>query len=249
MTNFNAGDPSGGKGGETTNFKAEGGAEPTEGTQDTTVVLEVGGRKFTKTDLIKKITNADGHIERLEGKLDEQNKLLEQALPILKQQVNAAEILNKVREGQQAQSSQQASTEAGDTQGLTLEAVLKELDARDAKKASVAAQDANWKEVTQTLTKAFGDATNQKVTKACEEAGITLAQAEALAKNSPKVFLRLFPDLKPVAQPSAMPQSGKVNTFAVKAPEVKTTGFFKAASTKESVSIYLNRLKELGLGA
>lgn len=247
-TNFQAGDPgASGTAKEGINFKAEGGTTDDSGAQDTTVLLEVGGRKFTKTDLIKKITNADTHISTLETKLDEQGKLLSEVNEVLKKQVNAAELLKQIKEGQQqGQQAQQPSNEANQQAKLpTVDEIVNEIEARNVKKASAAQQESNWKEVTTTLTKAFGDATNQKVAKAAEEAGITLAQAEALAKSSPKVFLRLFPDLKPSAQGSALPQGGKVNTQSVKPSAGKSSGYAQAKTAKEEVSIYLNRLKEL----
>jgi len=243
---FKADDTSaGGNGKEGTNFQAAGGTTGDSGEQDTTVILEVGGRKFTKTDLIKKITNADQHIGSLESKLDEQGKLLGEVNEVLKKQVNAAELLKQIKEGKPA--TEQPSTEAVKPEVLTLDAVLKEVEKAQAHKASVVQQESNWSEVTGTLTKAFGDATNQKVASACKEAGITLAQAEALAKSSPKVFLRLFPDLTAKSQPSVLSERGKVNTQSVKDSVSTNSGFSKTTSTKQSVSIYLNRLKELGL--
>lgn len=247
---FKADDNSaGGNGAGTTNFQAAGGTTDDSGAQDTTVLLEVGGRKFTKTDLIKKITNADQHIGTLESKLDEQGKLLGEVNEVLKKQVNAAELLKQIKDGQANQNGSQQQPNAGAQQPapLTLDDVLKEVEKVQASKASVAQQESNWKEVTGTLTKAFGDATNQKVQAACKEAGIELAQAVALAKSSPKVFLRLFPDLTAKPQPSVLMERGKVNTQSVKDSVGTSSGFNKATNTKQEVSIYLNRLKELGL--
>lgn len=247
MPSFNAETPASGAGTNATSFQAAGvAAESTQNTVDNTVVLELGGRKFTKTDLIEKITHADTHIKALNTDLAEQRKLLGEVNDTLKKQVNAADILQKMKEQQaQAPGTPAVSTPAAEaSKTLTLEEVLKSVREEQAQAASAGQAEANWKQVTATLTKQFGSATDTKVQAMLAEKGMSMAAAVALAKSAPLAFLALFPTATP--KPNPLPSRNAVNTQSFNGGvERKTSGFAQAKNTKDSVAIYLQRLQEL----
>lgn len=248
MTSFVAGDPGSGTAPEATSFQAAGvqpnnPAAPDQGD----VVLEYGGRKFTKDDLIKKLTHADEHIQRLTNERSEDKALMEEVRNALKKQVDVAEVLKQIKgQGanpdptQQPPANQPAAAPTADEIAAKVLGTLKEGEAAQQR-------EANWRSVTETLTKAYGDATNQKVAQAAAEAGLTLAEAAELAKSKPKAFLKLFPDIAPAKPQHSAVAPGVVNTQSFQQAPRGNSGYAKAGSTKQAVSIYLNRLKELGL--
>ncbi len=249
MTNFNSGDPGSSAAAGTTNFQQPGGTPNTNsGPEDTTVILDVNGRNFTKSDLVKKITNADNHIETLTHESAEQRKLLGELNETLKKQVTAAELLKQIKEGKaETPNPDAAKPNSEAAPQISADDIAKQVMSKLQEERDAEARKQNWDTVTAALTQAFGDATNQKVAEAAAEAGLSLEEAAELAKSKPKAFLKLFPDLTSKAKPSALPSSGKVNTQSFQANQKGPSGFAKAASTKASVEIYLNRLKELGL--
>lgn len=247
MTSFNAGTPASGAAAEGTSFQAEGGAAAAGTSEDTTIVFEHGGRKFTKADLAKKLDSADGFIEQLKSEGAENRKALEAATKALQEGINATELLKQIKAGQSNAGSASTSTEAATREApVTVEAVVQQIEQRQAKAATDAQRKTNWNEVTTALTKAFGAAVDQKVAQVAAEAGMTLEQAADMARNTPKAFLKLFPDLSKKAAASPLPASGKVNTQAFhQAGERKGSGYAQAQTTKELVSIYQQRLAEV----
>lgn len=248
MTNFQASDPGSGTAAGATSFQQPGAAPAANsGPEDTTVVLELNGRKFTKADLIKKIGSADTHIETLKGELAEQRKILGEVNESLKKQVTTAELLKQIKDQQAAPAADPNAAKPAPQSVPTSDDITKQVMDKIEQGRNAAQRDQNWNEVTSALTQAFGDATNQKVSEAAADAGLSLEEAAELARSKPKAFLKLFPDLSSKAKPSALPSSGKVNTQSFQAQQKGPPGFSKATSTKQSVEIYLNRLKELGL--
>lgn len=240
FTNGSTNPASNGSSEDKTNFtgqtvKPEGNNNPS---QDSGVVLEFNGRKFTKEDLIKKITSADDFIDTLKKEREEDRALLNQVQETLKEQITAKELLNKVKTA----GEQQQPAAAVDPSEITKQ-VLAQLESNKA----ATQQEQNWAEVTSTLTAAFGDKTNEKVKAVAAENGLSIEEAARLARTNPKVFLKLFPalDKKPMGNNLVGGNSGNILGNKAPADTPKATGFTKARSTKESVSIYLKRFQEL----
>lgn len=241
MTNFNAGVA--GDGGKPTNFQADGVVQPSPNPEDNAVVLEYEGRPLTKTELLKKLSSADKHIEQLVQERKEDRRLLEEVNASLKKQVDVGELLKQMQTG----GGHPASTPAASPSNPPVDAntVVAQVRSQLAAEAQAAQEQANWDEVTTKLTQAFGDATNTKVAQMAKDAGMPLEEAVDMARKRPKAFLKMFPDLTPKAQPSALPGS-KFNAQSFQKPAV-TSGFHKAANTKASIAIYQEKLKALGL--
>lgn len=248
MTSFVAGDPGSGAAPGATNFQAAGvqpnnPAAPDQGE----VVLEYGGRKFTKDDLVKKLAHADEHIQRLTTERSEDKALMEEVRNALKKQVDVAEVLKQIKgQANPNPDPSQPNPDPKQVQAPTADEIAQQVLGKLQEGETVKQREANWSHVTSVLTKAYGDAVNQKVKAAADEAGLTLAEAAELAKSKPKAFLKLFPDVATKPQPSAV-RGGDVNTQSFQQAPKGNSGYAKAGSTKQAVSIYLNRLKELGL--
>ncbi|MDY0087125.1 MAG: hypothetical protein RBS78_01005 [Coriobacteriia bacterium] len=248
MTDFRAGDPGSGNPGEQTNFAEGGGAGNQPGTQeDTTVVLEYGGKQYTKADLLKKLTNADSHIGTLTGELADQRELLNEVNDTLKKQISAADLLKQILEGKApeaapAPAAAPAAQEAPSADAIAAQVLGKLRESKDAEQ-----RDANWAEVTKALTGAFGDKVNQKVAEVAAEAGLTLAEAAEMARSKPKAFMRLFPEVTAKPKPSVLPSSGQYNTQSFQATQRGLSGILTAKNTRELVDIYQARLREAGL--
>lgn len=246
MTEISAGDPgASGNGGDATSFKANGGTSQDQGAADNTVVLELGGRKFTKADLVTKITSADEHIARLTTERQEDRALLAQVNDKLGKMVGSEEVLRAIREGKQPDPVKPNQDSAKvPTVAEVAEAVKAGLKAEQ----TAAQQEANWASVTTTLTGVFGDKVDAKVKEVAAEVGMTHKEAVEMARTRPQAFLRLFPDLKaakPVT-PAILP--GNVNSQAhLSKVKSSASGFAKAGSERERTTIYLDRLRQLGL--
>lgn len=234
-----------GNGDGKTDFTGQG-VNPNEnngGTGDNQVVLELNGRKFTKEDLVKKISSADDFIETLKSEREQDRKLLQEVQETLKQQVNARDILNKLKQGEGEGNTPNTNTQTVNPDDVAKK-VLETLRGDQAAKE----QQENWNSVTSKLTQAFGEKTNETVKKVAEENGLTVEEAANLARTKPKMFLKLFPDLEKATskQDSALVPGNSGNPFRMKQQsENKSSGFSKARTTRDTVSIYLNRLKEL----
>lgn len=251
MTSFAAAGDPGLPATDTTSFAAGGILSDDLGGNDTTVVLELGGRKYTKSDLAKKITHADEHIARLSAESEQQRKLLAETNELIKKQLTATELLAKLKQ-EQTMALPVVTHPAGDgVKGLTMEEVKSVL----AQEASVAADsakkavsDSNWKNVTEALTKAFGSTVDQEVARVVQANEMSMAQAADLARNSPKAFLSLFGNLGKKAQPSLLGRGGSVNPLAaLKSEGPRASSGFITASLRDSMSILKSRYQELGL--
>ena len=246
MTSFVAGQPpAGSTAAEGTSFTAAGVAPEADPTADQTVVFEHAGRKFTKADLAKKLDAADNFIETLKSENSENRKALDAATKALQENINAVDILKQIKQNGAVQPATGAEPPVA-TVPVTVDQVVQQLEQRQQKQATDAQRKTNWTEVTHALTKAFGATTDQKVAQVAAENGMTLEQAAAMARETPKAFLKLFPDLSKRPAPSALPGSGKVNSQAfTQSSSSGPSGYAKATNTRDLVTIYQQKLAEV----
>lgn len=247
---FRAGDPGNNGAMDETNFRAQGGNEGAgEGAGDQTVVLELGGRKFTKADLEKKIVHADQHIDKLTAELHEQRELLKRLEPVLAKQVSAAEVLaklqqNGVKKEDEVPSNEPPGEQPAQPAGVNPEdiasKVLQHIEAGQQAKQ----QEENWRQVTSALTAMYGEAVNSKVKEVCDALEMTPAEAVQMAKTRPKAFLKLF-DAGAKQPVGSNIGKGALNAASFKADQKKPSGYVGARSTKDQVSAYLQRLEAL----
>lgn len=210
------------------------------------VLLELQGRKYTRSDLEKKILHADSFIDNLKKELADQRALLGEVNDTLRQQVNAREVLEQLSANKpiEAPAAAQPNTpnSAPTVDSLTASVMATLRTQEEAKSAN-----ANWESVTKTLSLAYGDSVNQRVVDVAAEVGMTLEEAASLARAKPQAFLRLFPDLKPSAKGSGIGR-GSVNTLALSTntPAPTKSGYMQATKTRDSVNVYLARLNQAG---
>lgn len=244
----NGADAPAGTDGKQTSFNSGGGADQgSQGAGDNTVILEHGGRKFTKADLVNKLSHADSHIETLTRERAEDRKLLSEANEMLRKAASTAELLAKVKgeqpAGEQpngnapAQPAQQPTIKAEDIAAQVMGTLQQQQVAQQRKE--------NFKQVSEALTRAFGSAVDAEVAKVAAESGITLEQAREMAESQPKVFLKLFPGIDKKAKPSVIP-GGSVNSQSFKGNANEPSGITKATG-RQATQIYLDRLKAAGL--
>lgn len=247
--------------GEETNFQQSNGGADTQHqqTDDNPVVLEYGGRQFTKDDIVKKFEHGDSHISNLTGKLDDQAELLAKVNETLQKQVNAAEVLQGVQ--QQNQQTEGAASQNQQTNQETSQKTAVEVDPNEiaqqvrsqlAQENQEATLEKNWETVTTKLTEAYGDNTNSKVKEVAGSFGMSMEQAQKMARETPKAFLQLFPEASaPKKEQSSFQQSGQVNSQALSAQasqnqETPASKWFQSKTTRDRTQMYLSRLKELG---
>jgi hypothetical protein len=250
MPDFTSGDPAD-TSDESTNFVAPGADDTSEPvTADNPVVLEVDGRKFTKNDLVKKITNADAHIAKLTAERKSDFERFTAMEAKLQEVGDLKALLKNLKAGTPVETKVETKNEVVDVDAAVAAALQARTSSEQAAK-SEAEKTANWKSVTETLTKRYGKAeTNAKVTQVAEDAGLTLAEAAELAKSKPKAFLKLFNDLDaPKPKPAPGRAGSTVNSVALAGqPQANAPSGYAAAKTvKERVSIMEAAYKRHGL--
>lgn len=237
-----------------TDFRSPGAsaAKPVENPDDHVVVFEHAGRKFTKAELAKKFDHAETHIQRLLSERAEDRKLLEEVKASLGKQLTAEDLLRQIKEGttvttpDPSASAAPATASADTATAVTADVVAAQVMIKLQEGQVALAREANFKDVQTALTNVFGESVNQKVAAVAAEAGITLAEAVEMAKATPKVFLKLFPELSAKAQPSTLGR-GVVNTQSFVNTPTGPSGFAKTNNEKASIAIYAARLKASGL--
>lgn len=200
--------------------------------------FEYGGKKFTREELLTKLTHADTHIQTL---VAERTRDAE-ALAAAAAKLEAAKRIEDLLKAQPTPAAPAAPSPA--PAPLDIEsAVAKVVEARDIK----AREESNWKAAQEAVTKAYGDKADQKVKETAAALGMSFDGMVQLARTAPAAFARLFPELSASPTPASPAKpAGGVNTQAIKAlPTVGKTGFWDASNSKDQTAIYLKRLNEL----
>jgi len=210
-------------------------------------VLEIAGRKYTPEELEKKVLNQDNFIEQLKQERQEDRTLLNEALAELKKTVSAKELLNQVKEGegnQNSQQTEQAKESEPSNQAVDPNEIARQVREQLNKESQEKEKETNWNQVTSALTEAFGQKVNDKVKEVAEENGFTIEEAVEFAKSKPKAFLRFF-DLSKAKPTQRVPEYNS-NSFNQRPPDNQAaSAFWKANKTKDQVSSYLERLRQL----
>jgi len=247
MTSFAAGDPGSSGSGDATSFAAPGVTETAgAAADDKTVVLELGGRKYTLADVVTKITNADQHIATLTKERAEDRELLARVNKVLEKQTSIEDVLGALKPGQAKvdPAPAGAAATAAAAPGMTAEQIAATVKASISAEREAVVADANWVKVTTSLTKHFGAANVDAVVAAkAQENGLTLDAAAALAKKSPDLFLKMFDLSKPKPTPRL---EGNVNSGAKwfdDAGNYKPTGYWAAKNTRQSVDAYTTAME------
>ena len=174
--------------------------------------LSVGDRVFkSKEDVINHITHAQNHISKLEGDFNNATQLIEKQSSLLEQSSKFDDVLDAVN------NRQDSSGNAEETPKLSKDEViadaLRAFEQHQQQQTLEQRRISNFNSVSQVLTKAYGDKTDEVVTKVAAENGLSLQEAAEIAKSHPKVFLKMF-DTN-TQQRTAQPTHSSVNTQAL----------------------------------
>lgn len=200
--------------------------------------FEYNGKKYTREELLTKLTHADTHIVRLESEGKEARTLLDQAAEQLRKANTVADLLKQPAPAAAPAVNQPAVVDIASE-------VTKALDARE----SAQKQAVNWTKAREAMTQAYGDKADAKAKAVAEECGMTFEQLVVLAKNSPVAFTRLFPELNKSPESKGSPHSSKSFTTPAVVnnndePKAASSGYWAAKNSKERVEVYLQKLKE-----
>jgi len=198
------------------------------------------GRELSQEEVLKKLEHADTHISTLV----EERKADQARLEALEAAAADSGEIRKVLEALQGKPKDDpAKADSPSDAASVTEQVLATLAQRDA----AAKADSNWSQVTTTLTKVYGEQTNAKVREVALANDMSVEEAASLAKSKPSVFLALFgTELKGSTHSTPM-SKGTVNTHTQSKAPTGPSGYKDAKTTNDQVSIYKQRLTELGL--
>jgi hypothetical protein len=212
-----------------------------ENASDSEVVLEIGNRKFTKSDLIKKITSADDFIETLKKEREEDRKARQALEEKLLKAAKVDEVIKKMEQANNGNTNSDSTKLDAETLAKTVEErVAQKLKESEAQKQ----QQANWDQVQKSLSGAYGskDVVNAKVDQVAAETGMSRSDLANLAKTNPQVFLRLFPEVvaKKPSVTNITGASARVNSDqsgkAAQGIKAATQEYHKARTTKDRVA-------------
>lgn len=178
--------------------------------------LVVGDRAFhTPDDVTKKIVNADEHI----GKLEAETAMMRTRLQEMEERISNNRSLNDVLDAVGDKPKEQTTSPNFDPKDLDklVRESVQNLSAEQVAKNNLASAQAAY------ASQFDGDFTQaaKALTEQCAELGMSLKQAEDLARSSPNGFLKMFgtnPDNQPKSSPApAAGSPNRVNTAALEA--------------------------------
>lgn len=203
------------------------------------VVLEIGGRKYTREELEKKVLNADDHI----SKIEQENETLRQKAERGERIDDLLDTLKQKGGGEQDSTKEQQVTDTQNANpNLTPEQVEELVNKQIAEREASAQAQANFNKVTEEVTNRFGGEVDQVISKVAEDNGFTMEEAKQFAQRHPQAFLKLVPPKPEGSTPS--PTEGNTNTQALgQQPAPKPgEGFWSATTDKNRVDAYLARI-------
>lgn len=208
--------------------------------QENDFFLEVGDRKFkSQEDAVHHISSAQEHIQKLESDFEAATGLLDRQQQLLDKSRNIDDVMEAV-------ARRDSSGNAEDTPQLSKEEVvadaIKAFEQKQEQQTLEQRRQANWDQVTGTLTQSYGDKTDEVVQKVAGENGLSIQEASEMARTHPKVFLKMF-DTTP--RYSAQPSIGSVNTQNINQPAERPHKPLTRMSMKERASEVQRRLQEL----
>lgn len=150
----------------------------------------VGGKEFSPAEAVKKIENADKHIETLESENAEKD---EQTLKLL-ERIEALEgkIKSKAEVDEVLNAANQPAPEPASTQEISKdELVAAAVDQIKAQELA-AVQEANFKTIVSEARELYGDEFGPKIDELAESYGMAEDAVVQMARNTPKVFRQIF---------------------------------------------------------
>lgn len=202
--------------------------------------LQIGDRVFkTKEDAINHFNSAQSHISKLEKDWEDATTLIDRQ----------SELLDRARRVEELASAieQNSSTKAEPTPHLKKEDIIAEaMNAFEQRQKEATVQEtkkANWNAVTETLSKMYGEKTDEVVQKVIGENGISLEEAVNMASSYPKVFLKMFGGTQTTTSPR--PHTSSVSTAVAGTAGAPPRKSILRMSTKEKAAEVQRRLAEL----
>lgn len=144
--------------------------------------------------LIKRVDDSQRHIEKIHGKLDLQNEVIEKQNKLIEQLLAGAQNLNVPQQEGSGTTSPaiDPSKLLQDVQEAVKTTLKQEKDAEQAR-ASEGTKKQNFASVSTELTQRYGDKVDEMVQKIAASNDMSFQEAIALAEARPKLFLSLFP--------------------------------------------------------
>lgn len=187
-------------------------------------VLVGDGKKFKDNDaLAKSKLESDNFIKKLQA----ENAMLKTEVGAAKKLEDFFKEVNKPSANTEADKPQESQQVNVDVEALVSQALEKRL-------AQQSAVD-NLTNVTNTLSQRYGDQTAQAVAQKAAELGVTKEYLRDVAARTPKVFLKLFDDVKQQPQKdvfSAGPQS-RVDVLKQPVGNVRNEAYWQALRVRD----------------
>ena len=181
-------------------------------------------QKFAVTQ--KRVDDSQTYIQQLKA---ERDAALETAAKARK----IEDVYSALKEEPQQRQPQEGQPATFDSEELLNKAearVMAKLQAQSVAQT----EEANFKYVASELTKKFGDSVDAMVKEVADDAGLSMEEVAALAKQKPKAFLRMFHVEPKPAQNTTRLTSSSFNATATKANKQSTAlPVFKLGNFKE----------------
>lgn len=209
-------------------------------TENNKPFFQVGERVFkTPEELAKHIEHSQNHIKKLEDDFSAATTLVDKQDALLAKAQRVDELLEAYK---QNSSGKVEGTTSLDKEAVIAEA-LRAFEQNQKTKTLQQQYDSNFKQVADVLVRHYGDRADEVVSKVAADNGLTIQEAQEMAKKHPKVLLKMF-DLS--NKTDARPTSGSVNTMAM--PSTPAQGPRKRImdmTNKERAAYIQSRLREL----
>lgn len=175
-------------------FKAGDPAQSQEG-----VSTDENGTSSGEKDLVailqKRVDDSQSYIKKLHEKVDAQAAVITQ----LKTVEERLDTFMKDSKSATTEETTAQTSPAVDTEKL-MKSVEEKVEGKVAELEAKKIKESNFKLVSDTLSKKYGESVDKEVKRVAEENGMSFDEAVAMAMSKPKLFLKLFPE---AASPTA----------------------------------------------
>lgn len=244
---FSGGDQAANQPAPATTGEADNGNTPTGNGQADQAGIEYNGKVLSKEEVLKKLEHADSFIEQLKSEREADKAWREQVEAKLANAGKVETVLEALQGKKEPAPTSDAKEPQGNLDPNELAAQIQKQVLDGLSKTKLEEQrTGNWKSVTETLTKHYGEKVNAKVQEVAAANELSLEEAKELAHSRPKVFLNLFGLQGSKASPNVQSSRNTVGSVINSKPQSNSAeDWGKAKDTKSQVSAYQARLNEL----
>lgn len=211
---------------------------------DKSPVLTYQGKEYTEEDLIRKLENADQHIERLVSERKADDVRFTEIEQRLAKAASVEEIMEQIRSKQSPDKGKLDQQQPSFSSDEIVNQVRQQL-ANDQQEA---ARKANFQQVKQDLNATYGEKVNDVVLKVAKANDMTVDELVELSHTRPALVKRLFPELSTQKSNQATSLSrSTVNQHALNSDnraKPSNSGYTNAKNQRERIDAYLRKLQE-----